>query len=224
MTKTAGSISTKRTKVLSNDKESLERGEDAVIFHKIFEAAPDAILAVSPGGKILLANHQAESMFSYNKEEFFMMSVELLMPKGLRAGHATHREHFEREPHTRPMGAHLNLVARRSDGTEFPVDISLSPLLLGKRTYVITIIRDITERRKVENERERLLGELQSALATVKTLRGLLPICAWCKKIRDDKGYWSKVEEYVAQRTEAEFTHGICPECAQKLHRVTPLP
>jgi hypothetical protein len=87
--------------------------------------------------------------------------------------------------------------------------------------YVITIIRDITERRKVETEREQLVTQLQDALATVKTLRGLLPICAWCKKIRDDKGYWNKVEEFVAEHTEAEFTHGICPDCAEKFHNTT---
>lgn len=64
-------------------------------------------------------------------------------------------------------------------------------------------------------ERQHLIGQLQEALAAVKTLSGLLPICAWCKKIRDDKGYWNHVEAYIAQHTQADFTHGICPECAK---------
>jgi hypothetical protein len=70
---------------------------------------------------------------------------------------------------------------------------------------------DIVERRKVE-------GELRDALAQVKTLTGLLPMCANCKKIRDDNGYWSSVEKYISTHSEAEFTHGICPECLEKLY------
>ena len=73
-------------------------------------------------------------------------------------------------------------------------------------------------RKQGEQERERLIRELQDALASIKTLRGLLPICASCKKIRDDKGYWNQLEEYVSARSEAAFTHGICTECARRLH------
>ncbi len=68
------------------------------------------------------------------------------------------------------------------------------------------------------DERERLIGELQGALAKVKLLSGFLPICASCKKIRDDRGYWQQVEEYIRDHSEAEFTHGICPECAKKIY------
>jgi hypothetical protein len=115
------------------------------------------------------------------------------------------------------MGTHLNLVARRKNGTEFPVDIMLSPLQLKEVMLVISMIRDITERRKVEEERELLVERLRDALAKVKTLSGLLPICAWCKKIRDDKGYWTRLEEYIAGHSDADFTHGICPDCAAKV-------
>jgi CheY-like chemotaxis protein len=73
-------------------------------------------------------------------------------------------------------------------------------------------------RRKAELERERLVVELQEALAKVKLLSGFLPICASCKKIRDDQGYWHQIEEYIRDHSEAEFTHGICQECAKKLY------
>jgi len=72
---------------------------------------------------------------------------------------------------------------------------------------------------KMELENARLLAELQETLAHVQTLKGLLPICAWCKKIRDDAGYWLEVETYIHQRSAAEFSHGICPECQEKYHR-----
>ncbi|MDD8018933.1 MAG: PAS domain-containing protein, partial [Bacteroidota bacterium] len=77
--------------------------------------------------------------------------------------------------------------------------------------------RDITERKKAEAEREKLLSELQDALTKVKTLSGLLPICASCKKIRDEKGEWQVLEGYIHGHSEATFTHGVCPDCAKKL-------
>jgi len=75
---------------------------------------------------------------------------------------------------------------------------------------------NLTERRKLEEQREQLIKELQESLAKVKTLSGLLPMCAWCRKLRDDKGYWLNVEQYISTHTLAEFTHGICPECENK--------
>lgn len=82
----------------------------------------------------------------------------------------------------------------------------------------MTIYRDITERVQAEAEREKLIRKLQETLEEVKTLSGLLPICASCKKIRDDKGYWNQIELYIREHSEAEFTHSICPECAKKLY------
>jgi len=73
-------------------------------------------------------------------------------------------------------------------------------------------------RRRAEADRERVVAELRGALANIKTLQGLLPICASCKKVRDDSGYWNRIEDYVRDRSQAEFTHGICPECARKMH------
>jgi len=69
---------------------------------------------------------------------------------------------------------------------------------------------------RMERERERLTRELQEALATIKTLSGLLPICAWCKSVRDDSGYWMRVEQYVEQHSQATFSHSVCPECANR--------
>ena len=77
---------------------------------------------------------------------------------------------------------------------------------------------DITERKAAEHERERLVNELREALAEVKTLSGFLPICASCKNIRDDAGYWQGIESYLSAHADVEFTHGICPECVAKLY------
>ena len=78
--------------------------------------------------------------------------------------------------------------------------------------------RDITIRRSIEEERKKLIIELQNALAKVKRLSGLFPICSSCKSIRDDKGYWIRVESYIRDHPEAEFSHSLCPDCAKKLY------
>ena len=76
----------------------------------------------------------------------------------------------------------------------------------------------VIERKQYEEERDNLISELQQAMSEVKMLSGLLPICASCKKIRDDKGSWNQIESYIQDHSEAEFTHGLCPECAEKLY------
>jgi PAS domain-containing protein len=88
----------------------------------------------------------------------------------------------------------------------------------GRLVRAWGVLRDVTERRNAALERERLIAELQHALAEVKTLSGLLPICANCKKIRDDRGYWTQVESYLEQRTKVAFSHGICPGCMEMLY------
>jgi hypothetical protein len=80
------------------------------------------------------------------------------------------------------------------------------------------IERDIAARKQVEEEREQLIRELQEAMAKVKMLSGMLPICSSCKRIRDDQGYWQRIEEYIRDHSEAEFTHSVCQECARKLY------
>jgi two-component system sensor histidine kinase EvgS len=84
------------------------------------------------------------------------------------------------------------------------------------------LAREILERKKAEDEKEKVIAELRDAIDEIKTLRGILPICCECKKIRDDKGYWNQIELYISHHTEAEFSHGICPDCAQKLYHDLP--
>lgn len=81
------------------------------------------------------------------------------------------------------------------------------------------LLNEMAAHRRTEQELLVTVSRLQEALANVKTLKGLLPICAWCKKVRDDKGYWSQLEHYVAENSDADFTHGICPECAEAVDK-----
>jgi PAS domain S-box-containing protein len=81
----------------------------------------------------------------------------------------------------------------------------------GRMIY--SVARDITAKKQAEEERDELVRKLQAALAEVKTLQGILPICSYCKKVRDDENYWQTVESYIARRTDAQFSHSICPAC-----------
>lgn len=97
-------------------------------------------------------------------------------------------------------------------------------IVLGLAVLMISIVnfvkerRILVERKRTEEEREKLILQLQDALVEVRTLSGLVPICSSCKKIRDDQGYWNQIEDYISSRSEATFSHGICPECAKKLY------
>ncbi len=99
-------------------------------------------------------------------------------------------------------------------------EVTTSPLrdAAGEIVAGIEVARNIDRRKGMEKEREDLIHDLKDALANIKTLRGLLPICAACKKIRDDRGYWNQIESYIRDRSEAEFSHSICPDCAKKLY------
>lgn len=107
---------------------------------------------------------------------------------------------------------------RKKNGELYWESASISPIRndVGVVTHFVAVKEDITERKQLEAIRETLITSLQEALANVKTLRGLLPICAGCKKIRDEVGYWNRVESYLSLHTEVKFSHGLCPDCARK--------
>jgi PAS domain S-box-containing protein len=105
---------------------------------------------------------------------------------------------------------------RRKNGEELTGLFSADMFVMNNETYILSSINDITERKLLETERERLVQELQDALASIKTMSGLIPICASCKKIRDDRGFWNQLEQYLTDHSEATFSHGICPECLQR--------
>ncbi len=134
--------------------------ESQTMFEGLFEAAPDAIVLVDGEGRIRRVNRQAELMFGYSRRELLNKPVEALLPPRFREHHVAHRSAYLAEPRQRPMGAGLELYGLRKDGTEFPVDIVLSPLQTDDQLFVVSVIRDITERKEMEAE----LAEVQRRL------------------------------------------------------------
>jgi PAS domain S-box-containing protein len=195
-------------KILENEKEK---------FRVLVEESPLGVALISKDGRYKYLNPRFTEMFGYTVEdiptgrEWFkkaypdqqyrheVISVWINDQKEFGVG--------ESRPRT------YNVTSK--DGSEKIIDFRPVTMETGDQ---FVICEDITDRTHAENERERIINELQSALTEVKTLSGLLPICAHCKKIRDDKGYWNQIESYIHKHSGAEFSHGICPECAKKYY------
>ena len=131
-------------------------------FHRLLEAAPDAIVVVDADGLIALVNAQTEALFGYGRDELIGAPVELLVPAAKRDVHARHQEHYRADPHRRPMGIGLELAGRRKDGSEFPVEISLSPVEIEGGTLVMAAVRDVTDRMLTERALKAANRELEA--------------------------------------------------------------
>ncbi|HXX58246.1 MAG TPA: PAS domain S-box protein [Thermodesulfovibrionales bacterium] len=202
---------------IARDVSERKKAEQALIesetrYRMLFESAGDGIFILDAEdgkkGQIVDANRSAAKMHGYTVEELVGLNI-----ADLDTPDVAERipERIERMLTGEWITAEL--THRRKDGTVFPVEIDGGLLELGNHKYILAFDRNITERRSAEQEREKLILELQDALDKIKTLRGLIPMCAWCKKIRDDKGYWKRVEVYIKEHSDASFTHGICPDC-----------
>ncbi len=148
-------------------RDVTEREQAETMFRGLLEAAPDAIVGVDVEGRIRLVNAQAEALTGYTREELLGQPVEILVPLDLREAHPGHRDRYFAEPRTRPMGAGLDLVARRKDGVEVPVEISLSSIETASGRLVSAAIRDVTERAEADAMFRGLLESAPDAMVIV---------------------------------------------------------
>lgn len=205
------------------DKTEHPRPEEYLLeserrFRSVVQTAKDAIILADAGGNIIAWNPAAQTIFGYREDEVLGQPLTMVMPERYRDAHRKGIARLQAGGEAHVIGTTVELHGLRKDGSEFPLELSIGTWQAMEGTFYSGIIRDITERKRAEEERERLIRELQAAMAEIKVLDGLLPICATCKKIRDDKGYWKQLEDYISDHSGATFTHGICADCARKIH------
>lgn len=145
-----------------------ERAFSDSVYRKLLDTAPDAVVVVERPGRICLVNLQTERLFGYAREELIGQPIEILVPERYRSAHVGHHARYFGAPNVRPMGSGLDLFGRRRDGTEFPIEISLSPLATEAGTLVSASIRDITDRKQVELKFRRIQEHLLSAVESIQ--------------------------------------------------------
>ncbi|MGE3760145.1 MAG: PAS domain S-box protein, partial [Pseudobdellovibrionaceae bacterium] len=145
-------------------KQEISDQAKEIFSNAIIESTPSLLVAVDEKGSIVFANPAAEKLFGYSTGELLGLAIEELVPERFRHEHTQLREHYMKAPEARPIGTGRDLVARRKDGSELPVEISLIPKTSSNGIFVLATVIDITERRHLEEERERLLSEAQAAV------------------------------------------------------------
>ena len=183
-------------------------------YRQLFENVHDGIYQSTVEGQILTANPALVKMLGYDSEKELMKKN---IAKDIYVN-ASERDTYTDLLRKKGRLEDEELTLKKKDGS-FIVVLEHSHIVkdnTGRILYYEGTLRDITERKKAEEERKRMILQLQNALEKVKTLSGLLPICSFCKKIRDDNGYWRQIETYIEAHSEAEFSHGMCQECARK--------
>jgi len=186
-------------------------------YQTILESIEEAYFETDLEGNFKFFNDSLSSILGYPKEELKGMKYSNYMPpETAKDMYKLFNEIYRKGKTIRKYGYE---VIRKDGNRGFH---ELFACLMrdenGKPIGFRGIAHDITDRKLAENEQEKLIKELRDALAEVKKLSGLLPICSHCKKIRDDKGYWNRIESYLREHSSAEFSHSVCPECAKKYY------
>ncbi|MCX5816941.1 MAG: PAS domain-containing protein [Proteobacteria bacterium] len=208
------------TQGIARDITEQKQAEEALKFSEIkyrrlFETATDGVLILDADtGTINDINPSLLSMLNYTKENIIRKKLcEIDAFKDFDKKNKRFAE-LKKIGHVSCDDLHLTT----KDGVPISAEFVCNTYLVDKERVAQCNIRNITERKRAEKEREKLILELKDALTQIKTLSGLLNICSYCKKICNDKGTWEQMEIYIRDRSEADFSHGICPECAKKIY------
>jgi PAS domain S-box-containing protein len=192
-------------------RRTRELHESEERFRSIYDGTKDAILLLRDDWQILDVNPAACDLCNVSRGDLISKSLWSIIKQ-------ENLPEFTMKKSVDTTAVEFETSLIRTHSEEKLLDVKMSVIHSVDKRRFIVVLRDITERKKAEQEREELIRELTAALAEVRTLTGLLPICSSCKKIRDDQGYWNQIEEYFHKRSDVQFTHGLCPECMAQLY------
>ncbi len=208
-------LSTLKDEILSQKKEIEALRKSEKRYRDIFENANDLIHSLDTEGRILYVNRLWRETLGYSEAEATNMKIFDIVDTICQTKCKSLFVCLMKGEKCAPT----ETIFTAKDGRKVVVEGRCNPKHEdGKPVELLGIFRDITERKLHENEKEKLLSNLTEALSKVKALEGILPICASCKMIRDENGAWNQIESYIKAHSEAQFSHGICPDCAKKLY------
>lgn len=187
------------------DVTELRRARDELrLFRDLIESSTDGVMIIVPAdGRLMDVNQSACEALGYSKPELLKMRF-IEVSADIPAGYDWQDDVARIKGRSSLL---MNWTHKRRNGTTFPAEVNIKYVVLEGVEYLVAVMRDITERKKME-----------AAMKELHTLEGLIPICANCKKVRNDKGYWERVETYISQRSAAKFSHGLCEACIEKLY------
>lgn len=193
-------------------------------YFDLYDLAPVGYCTISSKNNLILeANLAAANLLGVTRGLLFKQPITRFILKEDQDIFYLHRKQLLKTFESQTC----ELRMMKNDGTTFwtqmeAIDVKPRPGDSGQNTddeiLCRVVMSDITSRKKADKEKEKLISQLKDALLKIKKLSGLLPICASCKNIRDDKGYWKQIEAYITENSEAEFSHSLCPECAKKIY------
>jgi PAS domain S-box-containing protein len=214
------------TRALDAERCERKRTEEALreselLFRGVFKSRTDAVLVTSPERTVANLNPAAEAMFGYSLDELRGRSTEVF--------HVDHEHYLRaaemfRQAFAGGSVASFGFEMKRKNGEVFDTEQTISLLAddHGQPKGIVGVIRDISERQRAEDALRRTqvelaarIAELEQALARVDQLHGILPICSYCKKVRNDSDSWQQVEAYVSAHSAVRFSHGVCPDCVR---------
>ena len=176
----------------------------------LLDQSRDAIVIVDEGAKVYESNQRFADMLGYTLAEMKDLHVwdwDAIL---------TREQILDLAQCVDAEGHCFETQMCRKDGSIIDVEMSNNGALAGNRKLILCVCRDTSERNRTQREKELLIARLQEALAEIKTLKGVLPICSFCNKIRDDEGQWQEVDAYLAKYSGADVSHGLCPDCFEK--------
>jgi len=197
-----------------NAEDALKESEER--FRTMADLLPGAVVETDADLNIKYVNKYGLKLFGYSEDDIKngINGTELIHHDYRKKAQSRVAQHFVKKD---LLATEYKFLKKNNESIY--VLLNATPIFRKKEVVGFrSVIIDISKRKEIEKDREKLISKLKNALGEIKELRGFFPICCCCKKIRDDEGFWQRIDKYIQDRTDAQFSHGLCPDCAKELY------